>query len=62
MAGAKQRDLKNGELEIVWPNGNMEWIQTEGMTYNQVAIVCDVKGHKLIIPMSSVKRFRVKAI
>jgi len=58
-----ERQLKNGEIEITWAKNNVvELLQTDGLAYNAGAIVCDVKGHKIIIPMSSVKRFRVKAI
>ena len=58
-----ERQLKNGEIEIHWIKPNVvEVLQTDGLAYNAGAIVCDVRGHKIIIPMSSVKRFRVKAI
>jgi hypothetical protein len=56
------RDLKAGELEVIWSNGSLEHIQTDGLAYNAGAIVCDLKGHKIIIPLTSVRRFRVKAV
>lgn len=54
--------LKKGQIEIIWPNNSFDVIQTSGMTYTGAAIVLTVDGHHVIIPMTSVKRFRVAEI
>lgn len=56
------RELRKGELEVVWNSGRIEQIQTDGMTSNGAAIVATIKGHQLVIPLTSIQYFRVRAI
>lgn len=59
-ARPKSKDLAAGEVEITWPNGMIEVIKTEGLAYNAGAIVLQIGPDKVIIPMTSVRRFRVR--
>ncbi|HEX5016535.1 MAG TPA: hypothetical protein VFX15_02990 [Actinomycetes bacterium] len=42
MAAKKPVELKKGQIEVTWLNGQSQIIQTEGMTYNTGAIVLGV--------------------
>lgn len=59
---SKRSKLAKGQIEIVWANGQLETIQTSGMAYNAGAIVLSVGDDKVVIPFSSIKRFRVPAV
>jgi len=61
-----RRDLKPNEVEIVWigtrgNDGAVEYIQADKVAFNGLALVCDLRGHQIVIPLTSIRRFRVKA-
>jgi hypothetical protein len=56
------KQLKKGQIEITWIKGNAEIIQTQGMVFQAGSLVLDLGTSKLIVPLTSVKHFRVLAI
>lgn len=55
--------LAVGEIEIVWlKDGAVEYFQTQGMAASGTALVLDMGKDKLIIPFTSVKRYRVPSV
>ena len=50
--------LKDNEIEIVWTNGSLERVQTEGWAMNGATLMMNVNGSKVIVPGTSIKRFR----
>lgn len=57
-----KRKLAQGDIEITWANGAVELVATTGMVYNAGAIVLSIGDDKVVVPMTSVKHFRVKSI
>lgn len=56
-----KRKLAQGDIEITWANGSTELVQTQGLTYSTGALVLAIGDDKIIIPLTSVKHFRVKS-
>ena len=65
MAASKKpyvRELKRAEIEITWADsGRTEVIQTEGMSYNNAALVMTEPGgvHNMVVPLTSIRKFRI---
>lgn len=64
MAATKKpqlRLLKPAEIEITWANGQIEYIQTAGMTHNGMALVMTLPDqlHNVVVPYASMRKFRI---
>ena len=53
-----KRLLKTNELEIVWADRRLEFIQTEGWTFNGLVLMYNLNGSMVVIPASSIKSIR----
>jgi hypothetical protein len=56
------KQLKSGQIEITWMKGDVETLQTNGQVFNGSALVLDLGDSKLIIPLTSVRHFRVPSV